>query len=118
MSYPTQDEIAKVLDLIEKGRIKATRLIPPNAPLPDQVKFALCQKMLKFKRVHGYSNKELASLIGVTPAVVTRILHCHIERFKIDSLLSYYECLLLSLKSKKAISEFKKELAGLLNKAA
>lgn len=118
MAYPSKEEIVKVLDQIERGRIKATRLIPANASLSDQVKFALCQRVIRFKMVRGYSNKELGQLMGVTPAVVTRIVHCHIERFKIDSLLSYYECLLISLKSKKAISDFKKELGGLLTKAA
>jgi hypothetical protein len=117
MSYPDKDRIYKVLDRIEKGKIKPTRLIGKDSSPIDKMKFNVCQKIIKFKRINEYSNKELAEIIDVGPAVISRVLHCQIDRFKVDSLLSYYLSLVVSTKDKKLMKSFEKELADFLSAA-
>ncbi len=114
MGYPDRERILKVLDKIESGKIKATNVIDKNSSPIDLVKFNICQQILKFKRNRDYTNKELSEIIGVGPAVISRVLHCQIDRFKVDSLLNYYFCLIVSAKDKKLLKKFNKELAEFL----
>ena len=71
-------------------------------------------KIIKFKRLKDYSNKDLSEIIDVGPAVISRVLHCQIEKFKIDSLLGYYLCLVISSNDKKLMKNFDKELTEFL----
>ena len=80
----------------------------------DKMKFNICQKIIKFKRIKNYSNKDLSEIIDVGPAVISRVLHCQIEKFKIDSLLGYYLCLVISSNDKKLMKSFNKELTEFL----
>ncbi len=118
MSYPDKDRIFKVLDKIKSGKIKPTKVINENASPIDKMKFNICQQVLKFKRENGYSNLVLAEIIGVGPAVVSRILHCQIDRFKVDSLLSYYFSLVISSKNPKLLKKFNNELSSFLKDEA
>ncbi len=118
MSYPDQDRIFKVLDKLKAGKIKATELIDKSASPIDKMKFNICQGILLFKREHDYSNLELAEILGVGPAVVSRILHYQIAKFKIDSLLNYYFALIISSKDKKLIKKFNEELSTFMKDLA
>ncbi|MCY4643848.1 MAG: hypothetical protein OXB88_04465 [Bacteriovoracales bacterium] len=114
MSYPDKNRILKVLDDIQKRKLKPTVVIEKNASPIDKMKFNICQKIIKFKRIKNYSNKDISEIIGVGPAVISRVLHCQIDRFKIDSLLIYYLCLVTSSQDKKLIKKFDRELEGFL----
>jgi hypothetical protein len=118
MTYPDKERIYKVLDKIKSGKLKVTELIDESASPIDRMKFNICQQIIKFKRQHDYNNKELAQIIGVGPAVVTRLLYCQIDRFKIDTLLNYYSSLLVSTKNNKLLKKFNEELAGFLKELA
>ncbi len=118
MAYPDKDRILEVMDKINKGRLKSTNIIGKDASPIDRMKFNICQQIIKFKRVNDYNNKELSQIVGVGPAVISRVLHCQIERFKVDSLLRYYLCLLTSTNDKKLMKKFSKKLADFLSKDA
>ena len=114
MTYPNKERILKVLDKIQKGKLKPTKMIDKDASPMDKMKFNICQQIIKFKRNKDYSNKDLSEIIGVGSAVISRVLHCHIDRFKIDSLLSYYSCLVTSSQDKKLMKKFNRELTTFL----
>ena len=114
MSYPNQERIFKVMDKIKSGKIRATHLIDDSATPIDKMKFNICQAILLFKREHNFSNLELSEILDVGPAVISRILHCQITKFKVDSLLSYYFSLVISSKDKKLIKKFNEELSTFL----
>ncbi|MBI2519216.1 MAG: hypothetical protein HYV97_02315 [Bdellovibrio sp.] len=118
MSYPDRERIFKVLDKIKSGKIKSTEALDASASPLDKMKFNVCQQILKFKREHNYSNLELAEIIGVGPAIISRILHCQIDRFKVDSLLNYYFALVISSKNNKLIKQFNEELSEFLKDLA
>jgi len=109
MKYPEKERILKVLEQIEQKKILPTKLLSHDASTTQKVKFGICQKIIRYRRETEYTGKELAEILGVTPAVISRILHCNIERFTIDTLLAYYEKLLFAKKDKKALKEFKKQ---------
>lgn len=118
MSYPDKERIFKVLDKIKSGKIKPTEIIHAKASPIDKMKFNICQQILRFKRENAYSNLELSEILGVGPAVVSRILHCQINKFKVDSLLSYYFSLVISSKNPKLIKQFNQELSDFLKDEA
>ncbi len=118
MSYPDQNRIFKVLDKLKTGKIKPTELISDSASPIEKMKFNICQCILLFKREYNYTNLELAEILGVGPAVVSRIIHCQISKFKIDSLLNYYFCLVISTKDKKLIKKFNDELSSFMKDLA
>lgn len=118
MSYPDKERIFKVLDKIKSGKIKSTEVLDASASPIDKMKFNICQQILKFKREKDYSNLELSEIIGVGPAVVSRILHCQIDRFKVDSLLTYYFSLVVSTNNNKLIKQFNEELSEFLKDIA
>ena len=114
MNYPDKSRILKVLDDIKKRKVKPTIVIAKNASPIDKMKFNICQKIIKFKRIKNYSNKDISEIVGVGPAVISRVLHCQIDRFKIDSLLIYYFCLVTSSQDNRLIKRFNRELTEFL----
>jgi len=106
------------MELIRKGKIKPTIIIDKDAPPLDQMKFNLCQRILKFKREQELTGQDIAKILDLGPAVVSRILHCQISRFKVDALLGYYFTLILSTDNDKLIEKFKKEVASFLKNVA
>jgi hypothetical protein len=118
MAYPDKDQIVKILELIEKGKIKPTRFVGKDEPPIDQMKFNLCQRMIRFKREQELTSQHIAKILDIGPAVVSRIMHCEIDRFKVDSLLNYYFALLISTDNDKLVAKFKKEVASFLKNVA
>lgn len=118
MAYPDQNRIFKVLDKLKTRKVRPTELISESASPIDKMKFNICQCILIFKREHKYTNLELAEILGIGPAVVSRIIHCQIAKFKIDSLLNYYFTLVVSSKDKKLIKKFNDELSGFMKDLA
>jgi hypothetical protein len=118
MSYPDKERMFKVLDKLKSGKIRPTQVLSASASPIDKMKFNICQQILKFKRENNYSNLELAEIIGVGPAVISRILHCQISRFKVDSLLGYFFALVVSSKNNKLIKKFSEELSEFLKDRA
>jgi hypothetical protein len=118
VSYPNQERIFKVLDKIKTGKIRTTEIIDESASPIEKMKFNICQAILLFKREHDFSNLELAQIMDVGPAVISRILHCQINKFKMDSLLSNYFSLVVSSKDKKLIKKFNEELSSFLKDLA
>ena len=115
MGYPDKNRILKVLESIEKGKVKPTSIINKDSSPMDKMKFNICQNIIKFKRLNSYTNIELSEIIDVGPAVISRVLHCQIDKFKIDSLLGYYFSLVISSNDKKLMKRFNEELAGFLS---
>ncbi len=118
MSYPDKERIFKVLEKIKSGKLKPTEILDAKASPIDKMKFNICQQILKFKREKNYTNVEMSEIMGIGPAVVSRIMHCQIKKFKVDSLLMYYFSLVVSSKNSKLIKQFNDELSDFLKDKA
>jgi predicted XRE-type DNA-binding protein len=118
MEYADRVRILKIMQEIKKNKIKPMEVIGDDAPPLDQMKFNLCQRIIKFKKQHGLNNQDISKILEVGPAVISRIFHCQIVRFKVDSLLGYYFALLISTDNDKVVEKFKKEVASFLKNVA
>lgn len=118
MSYPDEKRILKVMEKIKSGKLKPTQVIDKDASPLDKMKFNICQRIIAFKREYNYSNLDLSKIIGIGPAVISRILSCQLNKFKVDSLLSYYFALIISSQDKKLIKRFHEELAEFMKDLA
>ena len=119
MTHPNREEILEILKEIEnkenKGEVVANKGLPANASPIDKMKYQLCQNISKYKRLKGFSNIDLSKLLKIDPSMISRITHCHIEKFKVDSLLTYYQVILLSLKEPSFLKHFEEKLSDLID---
>ncbi len=110
MTYPSQSQILQIMSEIEKKKKKGTipKLKPPGKNPSPQLKwkFKLSQKISEFKIVRGLSLEEMALILKIDPANLSRIINGHIESVTLDKLLSYLEIILIASKNKKNTEKF------------
>lgn len=85
--FPNEKDLKKVRDLLEKS--PATRLLPKNAPPVDRAKHTICQEIVKFKNLHGLSQRDLAEKMGIDEALVSKLVHYQLDEFTTDRLIRY-----------------------------
>lgn len=87
MGFPSEKELARIRKIME--RAPASRMLHPNAPATDKIKFKICQEFVIHRRKAEITQKELAAQLGVDVAIMSKILHYHIDEFTIDRLIKY-----------------------------
>lgn len=114
MALPSNPEILKALDEIEKKKKKkldsTVRVPSVNSPIEERFKFSISQKLLEFKISKGYSFDEMARLLGTDRSNVNKILNGKIEKVSLDRLFSYLRIVVMASKNKKLVSEFNKSV--------
>lgn len=118
MTALNKKEIYALMKEIRKKEINkrnSTTSLGSKASSVEKVKYRICQNIIYFKEINGFSNSSLATLFRVDPSTVSRITHCHIHKFKLDSLLKYYEITLISLKNEEALRSFQSKLESLVD---
>lgn len=98
MGFPSKSEIKRVLKKIEK--FEGTLDIKENPTPLERFRWDLCQKFIKFKKNHGHNQKQLAELLEVDEAKISKILHHRINEFSTDRLINLYSKLDPELKLK------------------
>ncbi len=91
ISWPSDAELRRVKKSLSSPNALISRNVPDDAPLADRAKFQLCQAILKYKFDLELSSVELSKVLDCPTSRVSEILHCRIEKFTVDRLLSYYE---------------------------
>jgi predicted XRE-type DNA-binding protein len=98
MGFPNKAEIERALKKLDKS--DGTLALNPNATPLEKFRWDLCQKFIKFKKANGHNQKQLASLLEVDEAKVSKILHHRIDEFSTDRLIALYSKLDPELKLK------------------
>ncbi|HXH76602.1 MAG TPA: XRE family transcriptional regulator [Bacteriovoracaceae bacterium] len=98
MGFPNKNEIERALKKLEKR--DGTLALRPDASTLDKFRWDLCQKFIKYKKAHGHNQKQLAELLEVDEAKVSKILHHRIDEFSTDRLIALYSKLDPDLKLK------------------
>lgn len=110
MTYPSQSQILQIMSEIEKkkkkGNIPKLKPLGKNSSPQLKWKFKLSQKISEFKIVRGLSLEEMALILKIDPANLSRIINGHIESVTLDKLLSYLEIILIASKNKKNTEKF------------
>ena len=89
MGFPNKKQIEKALKRLEKA--EGTLMLPEHPTPLQKFRWDICQNFLKYKRAHGCTQKELAKILGVDEAKVSKILHHRIDEFSTDRLITFYE---------------------------
>jgi predicted XRE-type DNA-binding protein len=89
MPFPSRKELDNIRERLTK--VEPTRLLPPDAPQSDRLKFNLCKQFVHYLRTHGISQRELAQKLRIDPARMNEIVKYRIDRFTVDRLLGYTE---------------------------
>jgi len=98
MGFPNKVEISRALKKLEKA--EGTLVLKPDATILERFRFELCQKFLKYKKSHSINQKEIAKILGVDEAKVSKILRHRIDEFSTDRLIDLYSRLDLNWKLK------------------
>src|SRR5262245_43647926 len=85
--FPKEHELKKMRNMLSKG--PASRMLSPTASELDRLKHKLCEQFVKYKQKHDLSQKQLAKILEVDEALVSKILHYHVEQFTIDRLVRH-----------------------------
>ncbi len=98
MGFPNKNEIERSFKKLEKS--DGTSALRHDASPLEKFRWDLCQKFIKYKKTHGHNQKQLAELLGVDEAKVSKILHHRIDEFSTDRLIALYSKLDPDLKLK------------------
>ena len=89
MAFPTKDRIEKALKKLEKA--EGALALPENPTALEKFRYELCQKFVKHILKNKCTQKELASILEIDEAKVSKILNHRIDEFSTDRLISLYE---------------------------
>ena len=86
MKFPSEKQIKRALEILEKA--PGSRALPKDATPNDILKYDLCSRFVVYRRENELSQKELAEMLEIDAAVMSKILHYHIEEFSVDRLIA------------------------------
>lgn len=98
MSFPNKAELKRVLKKLKN--VEGTLHLNEKPSPLEKFRWDLCQKFIKYKKAHGHNQKQLAELLAVDEAKVSKILHHRIDEFSTDRLIALYSKLDPDLKLK------------------
>lgn len=96
--FPPQEDIRKMAKKLSKGQASAT--LAPNATDLEKLKYEICKAFVRYRKIHGFTQRELANELSVNESIVSKILHYNIESFTVDRLMRY----LSKIESKVSVS--------------
>ena len=87
--FPSQEDIKTISKKLSKGAASAT--LPPNASDLEKLKYEICKAFVRYKQIHGFSQRDLAKELGINESIVSKVLHYKIESFTVDRLMRFLE---------------------------
>jgi len=98
MAFPDEKTLKRMRAKLDK--VKGTLMISPNATPLQKLRWDLCQKFVRYTREHDLTQDQLAKVLGVDKAKVSKILHHRIDEFSTDRLITLYQQLNPDIKFK------------------
>ena len=87
--YPPRHE--EILAKMRHPDYEGNFLLPDDASLLDKTKYRICERILNYKYDNKLTTEELTERIGLSVPETKEILFCHIHKFTLDRLLTYFE---------------------------
>ena len=91
MAFPKSDQLKKMRQKLENA--EGTLMISPDASPLEKLRWDLCQKFVLYKKKHRITQDEMAEILGVDKAKVSKILRYRIDEFSTDRLITLYQLL-------------------------
>lgn len=88
MAFPSEKELKRVRKKLQ--RAQGFLMLSPDADELERFRFNICQELLKHAQKNGLSAVEMAKLLGITKADMSRIFNHRISRFSTDKLVKLY----------------------------
>ena len=90
-TFPSKEELKKMRKILNRGPF--TRPLPENATPIEKLKYEICRQFVRAYNKDSVTQKNYAKKLGIDPAIMSKILHYHIDRFTVDRLFTYLEIL-------------------------
>lgn len=88
MGFPSRSELKRVLKKLKN--VEGSYIPGPDATVLELFRFEICQRILKYKMARKITQKELAKIMGVDEAKISKILHYRVDEFSTDRLIELY----------------------------
>jgi predicted XRE-type DNA-binding protein len=89
MAFPTKEQIKKALKKLEN--VEGTLMLPEHPTALQKFRWDICQQFVLYKRVNNCTQKQMAELVEIDEAKISKILHHRIDEFSTDRLILIYE---------------------------
>ena len=81
----------KIFRWVDSDECLGSKALGKDATVLEKIKYELCQSIIRHKRKEQLDLKKMAKLLKLDELTVNKLLHYHIEKFALDSLISYVE---------------------------
>lgn len=88
MAFPSEKELKRVREKL--ARTKGFLMLAPNADELAKFRFRICQDLLKYAHENKLTAAEMAHLLAIPKADMSRIFNHRIDRFSTDKLIRLY----------------------------
>jgi len=85
--FPSDKQLKEAREALEKG--PASRLLPKDASPVERTKYSITQEIVKYMNKHKLTQRALSEKIGIDEALVSKLVHYHLEEFTTDRLIKY-----------------------------
>lgn len=86
--WPTEKDLNDVINQLDPE--EKTHTLSPEASELDKLKYAMCQQFIKYLTDNNLDVEQLAEKAEMKPALMSKIIHCHLEYYTLEQLLEYY----------------------------
>lgn len=87
--YPPRHE--EILAKMRHPDYEGNFLLPKDASLLDKTKYRICERILNYKYDKKFTTEKLAEQINLSVPETKEILLCHIHKFTLDRLITYFD---------------------------
>ncbi len=88
MAFPSEKELRKVRKKLAK--VPGFLMLSPAADELARFRFEICQGLLKYARAQKLTAVQMAKVLGIPKADMSRIFNHRIDRFSTDKLIRLY----------------------------
>ena len=89
MAFPNEKTLKRMRAKLDK--VEGTLMISPNATPLQKLRWDICQKFVRYTREHDLTQDQLAKILRVDKAKISKILNHRIDEFSTDRLITLYQ---------------------------
>ena len=88
MAFPNEKELKKIRKKLRKA--EGFLMLDPNADELTRFRFEICQEFLKYAQERRMTAVQMAKMLGIPKADMSRIFNHRLDRFSTDKLIRLY----------------------------
>lgn len=88
-NFPNSEELKKISKSLEN--IQGTKSLSKNATPLERFRFEIQQRFVMYKLKNNFTQKELAKILEIDEAKVSKILNHRLDEFSTDRLITLYQ---------------------------